>query len=137
MKLTKDEFKKLQLEWYEKLKAMGFKDAEESKDDGFVLAQSASYCFRNVDGLTKFLKEEYYRRMAQESLDSQTVYKNAAHKHILIRHSEGAKIKTIVQELIELGLPRNRNSVRFIIRRYEMLWGFRNYNYKQLNKPKP
>lgn len=134
MKLNKDEFKALQLYWYERLAKGGFKDIEKLKGEELIIAQPASYCYRNMDALTRFLKTEYFRCMAQLALDESTVFRNKIDRHIMIRHGEGAKIKVIVTELIELGTPRVRASVRFIIRRYEMAWGIKNYNHKQLNK---
>lgn len=136
MKLTKDDFRKLQQEWYEKLQEQGFKDIEKIKGDDLVLSQSATYCFRNVDEFTRELKAEYFRCLAQWVHDEQTVFKNKVHKYILTRHAEGAKGKEIVNELVELGHYRCRNSICFIIRKYEMAWGIRSYNLKELNVKK-
>ncbi len=134
MKLNKDEFRALQITWYEKLSQSGFKDIEKFKGDELVLAQSASHCFGNLDALSSFLKASYFRLLAQLIYDETTVFRNEVDRHILIRYSEGMKIKYIVQELKMLKMPRDRNSVRFIVRRYEMIWGIRNYTAKQLHK---
>jgi hypothetical protein len=147
MKLTKDEFRKLQREWYKKLEESGFKDIERFKDDELVFKRSGidnSRCIEwyieatdlgTIEELSEgAIKAEYFRIIAQTAKDEETTYRNEVDRHILIRHSEGAKIKTIVTELQELGMPRHRLSVRFIIRRYEMLWGLRRWTRRQLNK---
>ncbi len=133
MKLKKDEFKKLQKHWYEKLAQHGFKDIEKFKGDDLVLLQSAYHCYQGTDVHSRVAKEEYYRAMAKAAMDESTIYRNAVDRLILLRHVEGIKIKVIVAELTQMGMPRHRHSVRFIIRKYEMAWGFRYYNKTQLN----
>ncbi len=147
MKLTKDEFKRLQKEWYEKLKEDGFKDMETFRGDELVFKRSGIdngrviewYIAATDQGIMDEnsegqIKAEYFRVMAQTAKDEDTVYKNNVDRHVLIRHSEGARIKTIVEELKELNMPRDRYSVRIIIRRYEMLWGIRTWTNKQLHR---
>lgn len=134
MKLNKDEFRNLQNEWYQKLSKEGFRDIEKLKGDELVLSQFASHCFCGMDVLSRFLKEQYFRYISQIALDEDTFFRNDIDRHILIRHSEGAMIKVIVEELEDMGSPRHRHSVRFIIRRYQIKWGLRKYSDKQLNK---
>ncbi len=134
MKLPRNEFIKLQQEWYQKLAEAGFKDIERLRGDDLVLVPSGTELrYRRTNAHYRRLKEEYYRCIAQEAQDEENVFRNEVDKYILIRHSEGAKIKTIVKELEESGNGRNRDSVRFIIRRYEMEWGLGNYDHKQLH----
>lgn len=136
MKLTRDEFLRLQQTWYQKLSDLGFNDIEKLQGDELVLSQTASYCYRNGDPFTRAMKEQYFRFMSQAVYDENTEFKNEVHRHIMIRHSEGAKIKTILKELHARGTARNRNSIRFIIRKYEVAWGLRSYNPSQLNVKK-
>ncbi len=133
MKLSKDEFRALQKEWYKKIKDQGFEDIEKLDGEELVLIKSCRHVFKHTDQLTRNIKTEYFRAMAMAAQDEATVYRNETDRHILIRYVEGAKIKTICAELKEMGSPRHRHSVRFIIRRYEMEWGFRHYNNRQLN----
>lgn len=137
MKLTKDEFKKLQREWYQKLADLGFKDIEEFKGEELVLKESYNDCFRpnrhNKSEFDRSMQEEYFRCLAHKAFDETTVYRNEIDKHILIRYSEGAKIKTIITELSVLKKPLRRNTIRFIIKRYEMAWGLKNYKPNELN----
>lgn len=79
------------------------------------------------------MKEEYFRFMGQMAEDEETFFKNEAHRHILIRHAEGAMISTIVKELESRGIRRRRLSIRMIIRRYETAWGLRSYTPNLLN----
>ncbi len=135
MKMPKHEFIRLQQEWYERLSDNGFKDIEEIKDGELVLQRSSAAGYRKweTSPLSRALKEEYYRWIAQEANDETTVYRNDVDQYILIRHCEGARIKHIVKELETKGTPRHRHSVRFIIRKYEIEWGIKKYNERQLN----
>ncbi len=133
MKLKRDEFIKLQKEWYRKLEESGFKDIEKIQGEELILVQSASYCYKRTNPLSRSLKEEYFRWIAQEAHDKDTVYRNEVDRYILIRHAEGARVKAIVEELELNNMARDRQSVRFIIRRYEMEWGLRHYDHKQLH----
>lgn len=134
MKMPKPQFLKLQQSWYEKLAGSGFKDIEKMQGGEMVLIQTASYCYRNTDEFTRNIKEEYYRCLAQVVNAPETTFRNDVDRYVLLRHSEGAKAKTIVNELRGFGISRHRHSVRFIIRRYEMEWGLKHYNPQQLNK---
>lgn len=132
-KLSRGEFMKLRQDWYKILEDTGFKDIEKIRGDQLVLRQNAAHCYRYDDEFSKHIKEEYFRRMGQTVQDEATVFRNETDKHILMMHAEGAEIKAIVEELIRLGMDRNRSSVRFIIRKYESDWKFKYYAPKQLN----
>lgn len=134
--MNKDEFRKLQQSWYKILSESGFKDIEELRGDDLVLKHTASFCYRASDELSRGIKEEYFRTLSQNALDEETVYRNEIDKHILIRYSEGARIKTITEELLLLGFSRDRKSIKFIIRRYENAWGIKHYQPHQLNNVK-
>lgn len=135
MKKTQEEFLRLQRHWYDVLEFLGFQDIEEFKRNELVLKQTAAYPFRNTDAFSNNIKEEYFRILAQKIYDEGTVFVNEIDKYILCRHAEGARIKAIVDELTTRGTPRNRHSVRFIIRRYEVRWAIRTYTPSQLNIP--
>jgi hypothetical protein len=134
MKLNRDEFRKLQREWYQKLADLGFKDVEQLRGNELVLKQLDSQRYQAVSEFERETKEEYFRCMSQIAQDDQTFYKSPVDKLILIKHCEGAKIKTIMHELSKIGEHRNRASIRFIIRRYEMAWGMKVYTASELNK---
>lgn len=130
MKATSDEFKKLQKDWYQRLKENGFKDIE--KDER--LNEPVETLFRNTDEFLMPLQEEYYRLLSQAVNDENTVFKNEADRYILTKYSEGMQIKDIVEDLSKLGMPRKRLAIRYIIRRYEMKWKIKTYSKKQLNQ---
>ena len=139
MKLAKHEFRQLQEKWYQKLLDSGFKDHEFLLKKGdFALLEEPiqEYCRRDWSLASRTMKEEYFRWVAREALDEETVYRNDADRHILTRHAEGARIKIIVKELETMNMPRDRGTIRFIIRRYEMEWGLKRYNDRQLHKKK-
>lgn len=132
-KLSKDEFRSLQKHWYEKLSKLGFKDIETFKGGDFVLIQTAAHCYGGADEFVRESKADYFAAIARAAMDDGTFYRNEIDKHIIIRYSEGAKIKEIVEELLAKGTPRHRHSIRFIIRRYVMAWGLKHFNFTQLN----
>jgi hypothetical protein len=78
------------------------------------------------------MKEAYFRIIASHA--HAQPFRNETHRLILMRYAEGAMIKVIVAELQEIGQYRCRNSVTFIIRRYEMEWGLKEYTPRQLNR---
>lgn len=131
MKLTKKEFDKLQKYWYKRLEEGGFKDIETSKEinnyDYFIQG------YRNLNDISKYTKAHYYSLLTQHVNSGDTIFRNLIDKHILTRFSEGAKINTIVKELKDRGMSRDRYSVRVIIRRYEMIWNIKSYTRKQLH----
>lgn len=134
MKLSHAEFIQLQKEWYQKLRESGFEDIERfDGQEQLVLIQAAYPLRAERDEFLRNCKAEYFRSMALAARDQDTVYRNEVDKYIIERYVDGANIKTIVLELKDRKMPRDRNSVRFIIRRYEMQWGLRHYSYKQLH----
>lgn len=139
MKLDSKEFKQLQKHWYELLAESGFKDIERIKEDGeCVLIQAPGYWAVNNQKLEPRkdyvqAKTAYFRLLGLCANAAFTMFRNDIDEHILIRRSEGAQIKTIVEELAIMGTPRDRYSVRIIIRRYEMKWGLKYYTPKQLH----
>ncbi len=132
MKLSRDDFKKLQQEWYDKLKTLGFKDIEEFHGEELIIKQTASYCYRKDDKFSKEMKEEYYYSLSKFVNDEDTQFRNEIDKTILTLYSEGARIKDIMGALLKIGKSRTKESVRVIIRRYEMIWGLKHYDLKQL-----
>lgn len=132
MKQPKDEFRKLQKEWYKKLKDLGFNDIEIFKDDELVLSVYKSRETRQEIKRKQLMTFEYFICLSQAVEDAGTFFRNEIDRYILRRFAEGAKIKIIVEELLERGTPKHRHTVRFIIRRYEMAWGFKYYTSNQL-----
>lgn len=76
--------------------------------------------------------ETYFRLLSQQVHEAQ--FRNTVDQWILTWYADGWRIKCICDELARKGHSRARHTVRFIIRRYEMLWGMRTYTAKQLNR---
>lgn len=128
MKLTDEEFQKLREQWYKTLEDTGFKDIEKSNDkleaDKLVRLQKA-HSFFDQNGHLVNAKQEYFQILFQTVNDSTVIFHTELDKYILTRYAEGARIKTIVDELKKMNTPRGRDSIRFIIKRYEKKWGIR------------
>ncbi len=125
-------FKDLQAEWYSRLKATGFEDAEEMVGDDMRLKQTAEHVYRGLDELRITNKEAYYAFVSQKV--QETVFQSDVDRLILVRHAEGRRIKHICEELVDMGKGRCRETIRFKIRIYQMKWGIRKFTPKQLNQ---
>lgn len=136
MKMPKHEFMELQRQWYRKLAEQGFKDIEVMEQGDMRLCAASNVCFRYFDTYSMKFVEDYFRCMFQMVNDETTVFANDIDRYILFRYCDGISQKQIVAELKDKGTPRCRRSIRVIIRRYEMAWGIKNYNRKQLNLKK-
>lgn len=138
MKIDSSAFIALQNIWYDKLQDAGFKDIEErDEENNFYLlpdAHSNPYYRYNVPKELKEIKKEYYRCISEIVNSNETFFSREIDKIIMIRHAEGAKIKTIIEELHTHGMHRDRRAIRFIIRRYEMKWHLKYYSPRQLDK---
>ncbi len=128
MASSKEDLKKLNAIWYVKLKEAGFVDIE--KKNGRLKQPSP---MAELYDRRKGNREIYFQMLMAKLSDPSTVFRNFIHRYILIRHADGAPAVIIVRELRAAGLSRTRDSVRFIIRRYEMLWNIRHYTRTQLN----
>lgn len=135
------DLKKLQAEWEERLRAEGF--GCEIEGAGLKAVEFGPNIGANkshVEG--KFIRvpmqrkhyRDYYLEMSHRVEDPTTSYRNEIDKHILRRHVDGARMHTIVEELKVRGTPKERKTVRIIIRRYEQAWNVRHYTRAQLNR---
>lgn len=125
-------FIELQRAWYQRLEEEGFQDAEQLVGDQLVLKQIAAHPYRNEDELGRAMKEAYFRLLGQEIQKGEFI--TQIDKVILTMFSEGYTYRAICIALEKLGTPRHRKTVRFTIRKYEVLWGLREYTPRQLNK---
>lgn len=135
MKMSPDKFKALQRQWYKILEDSGFEDIEKVVGDELVLKQNASHGFliteRNL--LQQQAMTEYFRLMSQKVNDEYTVFNCKEDAIILEMHCLGARVIDIINTLKSNGMYRNRNTIRYIIRRYEVNWNIKNYERKKLN----
>lgn len=125
----------MQRAWYAKLAEEGFEDAEELIGTEPMLKQAAAHPYRSLDQLGIHSKETYYRLLGQKIQEG--TFRNDVDRLILTSFAMGTKIQRIVEILQREGKTRCRNTITFVIRRYEMMWGIRQYSPKQLNKKVP
>jgi hypothetical protein len=120
-----EQFKKQQREWYERLKETGFRDIEVLIGNEQKLMQY-SRPYRDVDKL------EYYQTLTHHFF--QEKFENETHKWIMLWRSDGWKIREISERLKMMELsPSHRETVRYIIRRYEVKWNIKQYKPSQLS----
>ena len=132
--MDKDEFEKLRAQWYEKLAQSGFKDREDLIDGELKLQEEAPFIrYKCMPPHIKAAKGEYYQVINNRVNDDETKFRNETDRYVMMRHSEGAQIKQITDELNILSAERDRKTIRIMIRRYEMAWGLKSYTRKELN----
>lgn len=123
-------FKELQKAWYERLAGEGFRDAEKIIGDELELQQSAAHPCRHYSQLRKQIKEAYYNLLSQYV--EMAEFKTETDKLILTWYAEGMRIKCIREELHKIGRSKDRGTIRFTIRKYEVAWGMRSYLPNQI-----
>lgn len=99
------QFKKLQNQWYKKLKASGFEDAEETiKVDGKeyqTLKSWSNFTFSKVTQPNWEAKSEYYT--AASSFLHEHSFSSEQERHMWELHSEGVSYRDIVDKIKEKG----------------------------------
>jgi hypothetical protein len=117
-----------------KLDKDGFEDAEKTINADSILIQNASNVYRQADELTRDNKLIYYEVLSQWIQKDQ--FDTEVDKIIMIRVSEGMKIKDISSELKSLKLPCwHRQTIRYIIRKYEQRWKIKTWTKHKLSPP--
>jgi len=130
------QFKDLLGTWNKKLEDSGFEDAEKEVNGETVLKQTSLNegrfigVYRNASDFDRQEKEEYFRILYQLASQEQN-FEDELDKIIMERTAEGKTIKEISDEL-KSNLPEgkqrgkfNRNTIRYVRRRYESRWGIR------------
>lgn len=147
------QFKSLLNQWNKKLEQSGFEDAEIELKHDRALRQRATNSYRQANQLERDSRLNYFRQISYFANNTSIVngesglslfeyacFPNELEKIVMIRHSEGAAIKEIIDELKnilqDVGDESRRKTVRFIIRKWQMKWGIRSWSLKQLNLKK-
>jgi len=124
-------FKQLNEAWGKKLKESGFKDAE--KNERF-LKQKASYSYRR-----KYITEEMreakrqYFGLINENIGKELGFHDDSDRFIMEKTGEGWKIREISEALKSAGMKKhNRDTIRYIRRRYENKWGIKNWTQNEM-----
>jgi hypothetical protein len=124
-------FKTLTVVWNKKLEASGFHDAEIELKGDRALKQRATNSYRQASELERESRLEYYCFLGY--LAHNTIFVDEIEKFIMIRHSEGAEDKEIVEELKNMGVSRHRQTVSYVIKRWQVKWGVKNWSLRQRN----
>lgn len=111
-------FKALQTEWEEKLRKSGFVDIE---DDKRRLKQSATNCYRTTTQTIIESKRRYYELLGQ-GYHQETEFKDTVERIVMFLRSKGFKIKDICFGLKSIKKRNHRQTIRLIIRHYEIKW---------------
>lgn len=120
------EFKKLQAEWYRRLRLLGFNDVEKDEQN---VRQYSSNAYRQASHTERVARLAYYRAMEHALYGFKfTSYKQ---KYVLLRTADGAKGIEIIRELSLQGIAINKHTVTHIIRRFEHEMGIREWSMKQ------
>jgi hypothetical protein len=116
-------FKELEREWNERLARSGFRDAETTVNGRPLLKQRASNSYRGATLVERENKRRYYELLGVHA--HAECFTDWVDCVVLHWRATGAKIKTISQILETLGERCHRETIRGIIRKYEMKWGIR------------
>lgn len=116
-------FRDLQKIWNEKLREAGFEDAEALINGQLVLRQRATNSYRGISDVQRENKILYYELLAQNTYLE--AFCDRVDRLVMERRSQGIKIKVISEELRQLGERCHRETIRHIIRKYEVKWKIR------------
>ncbi len=124
------QFKVLQITWNKKLEKTGFDDCEVELKTGRALKQRASNAYRQANPLERESRLEYYCFLTH--LVQNTIFPSELEKLVMEKHSDGHTIEEIVKKLNEKGIKRHRETISFIIKRWQVTWGLRKWSLKQM-----
>jgi len=120
---TKD-FKRLQKEWYERLKSSGFDDHEKLTAQGLVLKQTSHN--RKADRKPFLVKEaiaDYFRVFAECAANYR--FESQIDQLVINYYVAGHRLCDIKAHLEEAGIKRCRTTIFYIIKKYEAKWGIK------------
>lgn len=122
------EFKELQRAWERKLLASDFIDIENTFDNERMLKTFDAYAFNRGRGRYRNMEDEheYFRSITNAVFNVK--FANELDKTVMAMVGDGCKIKQISFET-----HIHRQTVRYIIRRYEHNWGLKHWTLKQRN----
>jgi hypothetical protein len=124
-------FKNLEAIWELKLAESGFNDAETTIKNNRVLKQNSSNCYRQAPQVVRENKERYFS-MLTHCMEYMPP-KDRVDRLVMHYLSLGSKIREICEMIRSVGGPNHRQTIRFIIRRYEQAWGIRSWAPEKLD----
>lgn len=126
-----DAFSALEEQWDAKLKKSGFVDAEKTVNKERVLIQNTPNAYRQAPQVTREAKEQYFTLVSYHM--GYKPPRDRIERIIMHNLSFGARIGEICEQLKDLGGSCHRQTVRFIIRKYEHKWKIRRWSKEKLN----
>jgi predicted metal-dependent hydrolase len=115
--------------WEASLEDEGLSELDLSKSSSFKLFDS------DVMPLSEGLKLDYYLKIF--SMFHMEQFENEKNRKVIELWSQGKNKSEITRTLDTLGLHLNRETIRYVIRRFEHKWGIRNWTLKQLHLKAP
>lgn len=119
----------MQRSWYSKLKEEGFLDREQEENEGSI-SSFVPFVDTPMSELKYSTRLDYFLCMSQWI--EQEEFQNPRDKIIMFMRSEGFQIKEIVDSLKSQGYSCHRQTIRFIIRKFENKWKIRLWEKKQM-----
>lgn len=126
-------FKELQSLWDDILKDSGFIDIEENVGKDKELKQNSSNVYRSSSSIECEAKLQYHRLLSECA--QKTEFDDEIDRFIMLKRAEGLKICEISDELKKIKQKNHRQTIRYIIRKWEKEWGIRAWTIEQLNPP--
>lgn len=124
------EFRQLLGEWNKRLEQEGFQDAEKDVAGERVLRKSADYPFREAVEVIRETKLQYFTILSQK-ISEEREFDDEWDRLIMERTADGWSIREISDELKGLKpddrerTKHNRDTIRYVRRRYEHRWGIK------------
>ena len=121
-------FRQLEEEWAKKLEQSGFEDIELFKNGQRYLKNNSRALFRK-NQRTRLIREQYFQNLS-DCLHTH-VFSKELDRIVMTKFAEGITISQIVIDLKAINIEIHRQTIRYIIRRYEHEWGIRYWTAKE------
>jgi len=133
------QFKEIAADWDKKLQATGFVDAEKEWNGRRVLKQTADYAYRRRE-TTELIREtklNYFLALASH-ITKERHFADKSDRFIMEKTADGWTIQEISLAMQSLGMRKsNRDTIRYIRRRYEHKWRIREWTPQEMVSRKP
>lgn len=113
-----ESFQALQIKWEDKLKQSGLKDIEDEKKR---LKQNAANSYRTTTHTIIENKRRYYELLGH-GYHQEKEFRDAVERIVMLLRARGFKIKDICIGLRAIKKRNHRDTIRRIIRHYEVRW---------------
>lgn len=118
-------FKQLEQEWYRRLEEEKFSDLEKWVGGTLTLRQEASNCYRQAPAVVWENKQRYFELLGVY-FHQEKEFKDEVEAFVMEQRANGVSIKRISKELETMGERCHRQTIRTIVRKYEVKWGIKN-----------